>query len=630
MCNAMNEGHVSDSHHSTANILRIVNDTNCLCYFVQYLDQESALPLIRFWLDVESFKSSTQPCRSRHASVFDAKPPLARSISLGAGHLLNSNESIENDQSAAFDEDMCGDAAICCELPMERDVGDGSSDANSMTNLSDVYERDNDDGIDAISMDANVYEQGRKSATGASSHGDDTDLSEKPQQPNRKSSITKTSTIIDAIHIFKKYLLNGELANLVRIPTEILSRISLALCVQCDTRSTPQQHGDSANLNLSNESIPFAQLEQTNVACVFDDAQAFILNYLNVTYTGGFLESAFFYRFCSENDGENVRIVDILQNEMALFYFMEFMEVEGKRQYVDFWLGAMNFKRQLVPSTSNDNQTSNVSTSIELSQQDALILYDKYFSLQATQPLLMSDQVRFNVEEKICSIDSAASIAHCFDLPLAIVERFLNERYLGIFRMQSQLFGKFMSEVIRKVESAKMKQNNRSALVERKEMRSSISSRNTLLAMENVKKRTTRQRINARISDMCIDSRQIHDPDLLWRRNVTTGLSFGRVNAFGRYERNYDMTPFDRTTSVANNSTGTNSYNSGNANSNDNLDAIIHNTSNTIKRVVRKLVHLPERCMQEELAWQMAEMIVKDVTSVTLNTESECSTNAMH
>lgn len=124
--------------------------------------------------------------------------------------------------------------------------------------------------------------------------------------------------------------------------------------------------------------------------------------------------------------------------------------------------------------------------------------------------------------------------------------------------------------------------------------------------MESVKKRS-HQKIKS--SDMCIDARQLHDPDLLWRRNSTIGLKFGHVTALGRYERDYDMTPCDKSNSIVSTAGG-------------NIDAnqIIQNTGNKIKRAVRKLVHLPEQCMQEELAWQMAEMIVTDITSVTLQT----------
>lgn len=598
------------------------------------MEQKSTLPLIRFWLDVESFKSSCEQCGRTSSSRkyvnkrIAPKSSIGRSVSLD-GMTLNRDDfySTYNDAESL---DERNESMNLNELPSERDNGDGSSDANSMTNLSDIYERNDDDDEqlnEILEVDEEkVLENGRKSATGASSHGDDTEGG---------SSKMPASLTIDAIRIFKKYLLAGELTNLVRIPTSILSQISLVLCVQNDDKC----HGDSdkqSKLSISNESIPLStsQLEEKNLITVFDEVQIFILDYLDRMYTGDFLESAFYYRFCIENTGTNLKITDILYNELALFYFMEFLEIESKRHYLDFWLAAMNFKRQLDNSAAivfddTDKEVTDAAATsvaidcnaIEQSQNDALILYEKYFSLQATCPLYLSDRVRFHVEEKICSIDGNEAIAHCFDLPLAIIERFFGEHFLKPFE-RSPLFYKYLTELTQKMEAmnakpttlttAKVQQSpsdaehNKKSITAQKDYAQAISAKNTLLAMESVKKRT-HQRIKS--SDMCIDSRQLHDPDLLWRRHSTSGLKFGHVNEMGRYERDYDMTPCDK-----------NHFNVSNASGNIDANQIIQNTGNKIKRAVRKLVHLPEQCMQEELAWQMAEMIVKDITAVTLHT----------
>lgn len=629
--------------HSTKNITRIVSDRSCLCYFVQYLEQKSALPLIRFWLDVESFKSSAEQCgshRTRANRRAPTKAAIGRSVSLD-GMALH-----RDDYYGAYADELDERNEVNLnELPSERDNGDGSSDANSMTNLSDIYERNDDDQLESLSMDEDVgaqriLENGRKSATGASSHGDETECEKSGVAAKMPATTTTPSTTAsaasltgDAIRIFKKYLLAGELTSLVRIPTNILSHISLALCVQNDDTAKGIDETDKhSKLSVSSESIPLstAQLEEKHLMTVFDEVQAFILDYLDKMYTSEFLESAFYYRFCIENTGTNLKITDILYNELALFYFMEFLEVENKREYLDFWLAAMNFKRQLDAPVACDDMDKESTDgapdcgTIEQSQNDALILYEKYFSLQATCPLHMSDRVRFRVEEKICSIDDdCETIAHCFDLPLAIIERFLSEKFLKPFE-RSPLFYKYLAELTQKMEamtnkgtppksipatsdSASETHRNRK-LAAQKEFPQTISTKNTLLAMESVKKRT-HQRIKS--SDMCIDARQLHDPDLLWRRNSTgAALKFGHVNEMGRYERDYDMTPCDKSNGHVANASGTH------------IDAnqIIQNTGNKIKRAVRKLVHLPEQCMQEEIAWQMAEMIVKDITSITLQT----------
>ena len=42
-----------------------------------------------------------------------------------------------------------------------------------------------------------------------------------------------------------------------------------------------------------------------------------------------------------------VYLTDILYNETALFHFMEFMETEGRRAVVEFWMAANNFHQSL-------------------------------------------------------------------------------------------------------------------------------------------------------------------------------------------------------------------------------------------------------------------------------------------
>lgn len=644
-----------------------MNDRNCLCYFVQYLEQKSALPLIRFWLDVESFKSSAEQCGHYHHHPHarsKRKPGIGRSISLD-GIALNRDDFYNIYHNQTHDDDPNTLNSNSNELPPERDNGDGSSDANSMTNLSDIYERNDDEQLDAISMDGGG--NGRKSATGASSNGGATgavgDDSECDTKSSTIASKLATSMTIDAIRIFRKYLLDGELTRLVHIPTAILSQISLVLCCR------PNDDGDAncdlgAKMSISVDSLSLggdattgaAAVEENTLITVFDDAQTYILDHLDQLYCAEYLESPFYYRFCLENTGTNLSIADILYNELALFYFMEFLEIEQKREYLDFWLAAINFKRQLIaPMLTSMMDEKELSTNdaaaaatierntIEQCQNDALILYEKYFSLQATCPLHLSDRIRFHVEEKICTIDNDAAdtIAHCFDLPLVVIERFLSVRYLQAFE-RSALFYKYLTELRQKMDAMSTKtpkakanaasnhQNGTDATHNKTPFAQNrpISAKNTLLAMESVKKRT-RSPKNLKSSDMCIDARQLHDPDLLWRRTATPGgLKFGRVNALGRYERDYDMTPCDKTNTSGGaymKLTGSGSAAAGagivNSTATGSMDAnqILQTTSDKIKRAVRKFVHLPEQCMQEELAWQMAEMIVKDITNVTLH-----------
>ena len=64
-----------------------------------------------------------------------------------------------------------------------------------------------------------------------------------------------------------------------------------------------------------------------------------------------------------------VLLADILYNDTALFHFMEFLEAHNQRLVMEFWLAAMNFSQA-------------VSRETDQCQNDAMVLYDKFLSMQ--------------------------------------------------------------------------------------------------------------------------------------------------------------------------------------------------------------------------------------------------------
>lgn len=377
-----------------------------------------------------------------------------------------------------------------------------------------------------------------------------------------------TDLATDAKRIFHKYLIGVDAPCRVEVPAALLSKIITGL----------------------------AATSITAIASIFVEAQQYVLSQLENDYLEAFLESGFYHSYCIDTlTGDTVDIADILHNESALFYFMEFVEQEQQREYLDFWISAVNFRRQFAGDAYDTDPA----------QSDALILYDKFFSLQATHPLRMTDRIRYGVEERICA--ETGRIDDCFDVPLVIVERYFAQRHLQTF-IRSPLFERFVGELRRKTEGHTPRSVD-SDVVDAKSFgarghRKSNSDggsgarkvsgvRNTLLAMDGTRKRSGLRGIKGppSHSNMLIDSRQLDDPDLLWRRNTLPGLSFGRIDALGRYERNYETAPA----------------------------AVGNVDSSKLKQAVRKLVNLREDSAQQEIAWQVAEMIVKEITSVTLN-----------
>ncbi|XP_032513967.2 A-kinase anchor protein 10, mitochondrial [Danaus plexippus] len=259
---------------------------------------------------------------------------------------------------------------------------------------------------------------------------------------------------------------------------------------------------------------------------------------------------------------------DILYNETILFYYTEYLEQENCSKLLEFLISVTNFRDNLI----NNNP------SLEQAQGDAIVLYDKYFSLQATSPLGFSSDVRLKVESDICS--ELGPIASCFDYPYKIIYKTLS-RYVKTF-LSSELYYTYLSEMMKSVNqmwSANYKSYSDCS------SEFSISTQNTLLAMGDQKFRKKR---NHSVPDMTIDSNQLYNADSLWQRKKYDGLSLGRINSLGRFESKFEPDPDKKCKSV-------------------------------LKKMVSKFTPTTSSKVEEEMAWQIAHMIVKDVTDLTMS-----------
>lgn len=258
---------------------------------------------------------------------------------------------------------------------------------------------------------------------------------------------------------------------------------------------------------------------------------------------------------------------DILHNDTILFYFMEYLEQESCSNLLECII-AITYFRDNLKNTKNPN-------SVE-TQQDALVVYEKYFSLQATNPVGITTNVRLKVESEICR--DGGPLYSCFDEPYQIIFVTLNH-YAKSF-LESEVYYKYLSEMIRSVDEMSSHPKTQS------ECSSEISSstQNTLLAMEEPT--FQRRKRNLSVPDMTIDSNQLYNADALWQRRRNDGLNLGRVNSLGRFESKFEPDP-DKKESV-------------------------------FKKVVNRFVPSSNNKVEEEMAWQIAHMIVKDVTDLTM------------
>ncbi|XP_043272093.1 A-kinase anchor protein 10, mitochondrial isoform X2 [Venturia canescens] len=320
---------------------------------------------------------------------------------------------------------------------------------------------------------------------------------------------------------------------------------------------------------------------QPLISCL-KTVQASVYKTLEDEYVNDFLRSEFHCKHQIDvlTSGD-VKLSDILYNETAFFYFMEFMELENKRELLDFWMTAVNYKQNLLEK--------NVSLDPSEAQTDALIIYDKYFSLQATMPLGFSDKIRFQVEQNICREGGDGPQPDCFDHPCIIVYNFLSKHYLPAF-LSSQLYYKYLSELIGTIQSSActgLQQTRvRRAGSDCSSEISSFSTQETNMSGHIETNRTDNENTRNNNGSMSIDTRQLYDPDSLWKRAKST-LSVGYVDDMGRFVTEIEPDPRRK-------------YES------------------RLTRAVKRFIHVEQDKAKEELAWKIAEMIVREITSLTL------------
>ena len=301
----------------------VLHDPPALAYFIQYLEARDAVQLVKFWLDVEGFKSSA-------AAVI----------------------------SSPFVPDKVGD---CPQNQNELDLQVRESEVIPQ---SDSF----DSGLGRQDVD---FEADLGTEDDVEEKSDSSSIVENPaQEISRAAQLVKTRTE-DAVKIYRRYIAPDS-SRPLHLPTEFKKEIVERIC---------------------------AESGQVTADC-FNNAQDKVVEVLESEYFPDFLKSEFHAKHLVDLlTGGQVLIADILYNDTALSHFMEFMENQSKRLLMEFWLTATNFQQ----SSRSDS-----------SQGDAMVLYEKFFSMQASSPLGFSDSVRLQIENNICSEGGPDS--SCFDL----------------------------------------------------------------------------------------------------------------------------------------------------------------------------------------------------------------------
>ncbi|XP_014203550.1 A-kinase anchor protein 10, mitochondrial isoform X2 [Copidosoma floridanum] len=463
-------------------------------------------------------------------------------------------------------ECLCGAYNNQGYLKNSNDICKGSRELQSFTSDSDdvdqcacsiISNSVSDSELDVLSLDSSVNnnDQSLSFINKVESNCNYPKISPIVNNDDKKNCICKGSSLYqDALRIYKKYLIKDEFGP-NRISGKLKENIEKAI--------------ENGNTEL--------------LVNLLSDVQNIVYTILENEYINDFLRSDFHCKHQIDvlTSGD-VQLSDVLYNETAFFYFMEFMEIENKRELLDFWMAAANYKQTLIEKGDSADPDE--------AQTDALIIYDKYFSLQATMPLGFSDKIRFQVEQNICREDGKGPQPDCFNRPCHIVYNYLNKHYLPTF-LQSQLYYKYLSELINSVQSSQYPNFHPSIGRAESDCSSEISSVSGAIVCAPHSSNAEKKKLKYPSSvsgGMSIDTKQLYDPDSLWKRNKSS-LSVGYVDNLGRFFTEIDPDPWRK-----------------------------NEKESRLSRAVKKLVHIEQDEVKEESAWKIAEMIVRDVTSLTL------------
>ncbi|PIK47722.1 putative A-kinase anchor protein 10, mitochondrial [Apostichopus japonicus] len=362
----------------------------------------------------------------------------------------------------------------------------------------------------------------------------------------------KTAVERDAINIYTKFLCK-DAATPVGLPEDM--RLSVMV-----TKICPPDGG------------------QLDPDC-FKEAQEYVYSCLEKQYFPEFLRSEFHCKYQVDilTSGK-VYLADVLYNESATSYLMEYLDQEGSVHMLHFWLAAGNFQQQLLMQQGQYDA--------QQAQDDAMVLYDKYFSLQAEHPLGFDFAIRCEIESNICR--EGGPLPNCFAAAMKRTFTTLETVFFPGF-LSSQLYYKFLSELINSMkteskippipeEASKVKETPK-------------PQKNTLLA-DGVKKLME--------SDMTIDPLQL-DPDTLWKRSDPGDMtSFGMVDSMGQFVPGFEVDP----------------------------ESVKKRTAS--KFSLKKLVTKEEDKAKEQMALQIAQMIINDVTVQTKGSSSQARSPDQH
>lgn len=523
----MEAAHFGDLGHSSVNyqpqetrsrlsktVDQVLRDNVAMPHYMHFMELRGADHLVRFWQEAESFRSTSWSRVRAHSLNSVKHSSLAEPVPTSP----DSSDPSELVQAAAH----------------------SLTHQNSNDSLTAQWERrgssSSETGLRPGTPRAETPSKNMSSKTSTPFKGQTNstlrDLSDKLMK-----SIEK-----DAVTIFTKYV-SPDAARPIPITEQVRNDIVAKIC------------GEDGLVDPNS----------------FVIAQSVVFNIMEQQHFSEFLRSHHFCKYQIEVlTSGSVFLADILFCESALFYFSEYMEKEEAMNVLQFWLAADNFQNQLAAKKGQyDGQEA---------QNDAMILYDKYFSLQATNPLGFDDSVRMEIESNICR--EGGPLPDCFTTPLRQAWTTMEKVYMPGF-LSSNLYYKYLSDLINSVradEFVNVGSSGQGGAADSERSNANESSQ----TQQGAKKAAIKILKNFDEA-ITVDASSL-DPETLYQRPYAGKMTFGKVNELGQFIREAEPEP-----------------------------DVKKSKGSMFSQAMKKWVQGNSDEAQEEMAWKIAKMIVNDV-----------------
>ncbi|OWK07185.1 hypothetical protein Celaphus_00016922 [Cervus elaphus hippelaphus] len=363
---------------------QVLHDTMVLPYFIQFMELRRMEHLVKFWLEAETHSLNTV----KQSSLAEPVSPSKKPETTAAFVTESLNRRLEDSGSAHLEGIDLNNITSNTQNHLLSQESDSAHSLHLETARTGTHRGS-----------LETQESSRLMVASRSS----------PSSPLKELSGKLMKSIEqDAVNTFTKYI-SPDAAKPIPITEAMRNDIIAKICGE-DGQVDP-------NCFVSARSIVFSAMEHEHFSEFlrshhFRKYQIEVLTIFSAMeheHFSEFLRSHHFRKYQIEVlTSGTVYLADTLFCESALFYFSEYMEKEDAVNILQFWLAADNFQSQLAAKKGQyEGQEA---------QNDAMILYDKYFSLQATHPLGFDDVVRLKIESNICQ--EGGPLPNCFTTPL--------------------------------------------------------------------------------------------------------------------------------------------------------------------------------------------------------------------